>query len=236
MQEGYIYKITNPKGSIYIGSTNNIKRRKEDYKYLRCKGQIKIYRSIKKYGFENHKFEIITTCNLENIYFFENYYGLVYNVLDSKHLNLKLPKSDDRFISVSEETRKKIGLSNKGKIISDKQKLKMSYNLKKWSDENGHSMLGKIPWNKGKEFLKGELNPMFGKIRTEEWKQKQSKICKEKNCRGKNHFASKIVLDFINGIYYESVKEASDLLKIKYSTLKCKLNKSKKSNINLIYV
>lgn len=63
---GAIYKITNPKGNIYIGKTINISNRIKDYKYLKCKAQPKIYNSIRKYGWENHKFEIILkTDNLE---------------------------------------------------------------------------------------------------------------------------------------------------------------------------
>jgi predicted GIY-YIG superfamily endonuclease len=35
-----IYKITSPSGKIYIGSSKNIERRKEDYRYKRFKYQI----------------------------------------------------------------------------------------------------------------------------------------------------------------------------------------------------
>jgi group I intron endonuclease len=236
MSQAYIYKITNPKGSIYIGSTINIDRRMSDYKFLRCKSQIKIFRSLKKYGFKNHVFEIITSCEIEYRYFYENYYGLVYNVLDPKNLNLKLPKTDDKFISISEETRIKIGLAHKGKKISEEQKANMRLNLKKWSDKNGHSMLGKTPWNKGKSFLKGELNPMFGVKRSDDWKKNHSKSAKEKNKRGADHFKSKLVLNLESGVFHFTAKEASETYNIKYSTLKEKLNGSKKNNLNLKYV
>jgi group I intron endonuclease len=236
MTQGYIYKITNPKGAIYIGSTNNINRRKLDYKYLRCSKQIKIFRSLKKYGFDNHNFEVITSCDLKDIYFYENYYGLVYNVLESKNLNLKLPKSDDRFISISKETRIKIGLAHKGKIISEEQKTSMRLNLKKWNYENGHSMLGKTPWNKGKNFLKGELNPMFGIKRSEEWKKNHSDNCKIRNKKNEFHNKSKIVLNLENGVFHFTAREAAETYNIKYSTLKGKLNGISKNNLQLKYV
>lgn len=55
----YIYKITSPSGKIYIGQTVNFKRRMQKYKSLLCKKQSKLYSSLLKYGFENHKIEII---------------------------------------------------------------------------------------------------------------------------------------------------------------------------------
>ena len=53
-----IYKITNPKGNIYIGQSWNIETRKSSYKNCRP-GQPYIFNSIKKYGWENHKFEFV---------------------------------------------------------------------------------------------------------------------------------------------------------------------------------
>jgi len=55
-----IYKITNPEGKIYIGLSTNIENRWESYKYytgIAKNSSIKF--SLKKYGFENHKFEIL---------------------------------------------------------------------------------------------------------------------------------------------------------------------------------
>jgi len=62
-----IYKIINPKGKIYIGSSKDVNRRKREYEYLRCKQQPKIYYSLKKYGWGNHIFEIIEECSIENL-------------------------------------------------------------------------------------------------------------------------------------------------------------------------
>ena len=68
----HIYKITSPKNKVYVGSTINIKKRFNSYRNLKCKTQVRLYRSFIKYGVENHKFEIITECNIENIYKLEN--------------------------------------------------------------------------------------------------------------------------------------------------------------------
>ena len=56
-----IYKITSPSGKIYIGQSKNIKYRWNQYKYYYEKhtGKSLIHRSIAKYGYTNHNFEII---------------------------------------------------------------------------------------------------------------------------------------------------------------------------------
>jgi len=55
-----IYKITSPKGRIYIGQSKNINSRINRYKKLQCcRTQLFLYRSFLKYGVENHKFEIL---------------------------------------------------------------------------------------------------------------------------------------------------------------------------------
>lgn len=62
-----IYKITNPKGKVYVGQSININHRKAEYRTLQCKGQPKIFNSLKKYGWDNHKFEIIEECPIEKL-------------------------------------------------------------------------------------------------------------------------------------------------------------------------
>ena len=59
-----IYKITSPTGRIYIGQTTNLKLRVRDYKRNTCKLQTKLYASLRKYGFNQHKFEIIEKVEL----------------------------------------------------------------------------------------------------------------------------------------------------------------------------
>lgn len=62
-----IYKITNPSGKIYIGKTSDYKKRLKYYYKLNCKQQVKIYNSLKKHGPENHIFEIIEECSIEQL-------------------------------------------------------------------------------------------------------------------------------------------------------------------------
>jgi group I intron endonuclease len=84
-----IYKITNPKGKIYIGQSVNLKKRKRNYSLLsQTKGQPLIHHSILKYGWENHKFEIIEECSIEELNQKEIYWMSFFNCIE-EGLNLK---------------------------------------------------------------------------------------------------------------------------------------------------
>lgn len=63
----YIYKITNPKGAIYIGKTKDFKKRMSFYKNSLCKSQKKLYNSIVKYGWKNHAIEVIENISKEQV-------------------------------------------------------------------------------------------------------------------------------------------------------------------------
>ncbi len=78
-----IYKITNPVGQIYIGQSKYIYRRKKEYINARCFAQPKIYNSILKYGFNNHKFEIIKKCSWEKLNRYEFYYQSKYKSVEN---------------------------------------------------------------------------------------------------------------------------------------------------------
>jgi group I intron endonuclease len=103
-----IYKITSPSGKIYVGQSTNLEKRKDDYKKLKCEKQPKLYNSLQKYGWEQHKFEIIEECAEEQLNKREIYWGLHYDVLDENGLNLKL---GDASGLCSKETKQKISLT-----------------------------------------------------------------------------------------------------------------------------
>jgi group I intron endonuclease len=109
-----VYKITNPKGAIYIGSSINIEQRLKHYVGVSCKGQRKLYNSIRKYGWENHFVEIMIECELEDLYHNERYFGEYYNVLGENGLNLILPKNGEIKVGVSSETRRRMSESSIG--------------------------------------------------------------------------------------------------------------------------
>jgi hypothetical protein len=107
-----IYKITSPSNKIYIGQSVNIIDRWQHYERLNCKDQPAIYSSLQKYGFENHKFEIVEECLILELNEKEIYWGNYYNVLSINGLNCKLGSA--RGIC-NEKTKQKISQSSKGK-------------------------------------------------------------------------------------------------------------------------
>lgn len=122
-----VYKITNPAGKIYVGSSKEVEVRFKRYKKLQCKAQPKLYNSLKKYGPENHIFEIITECKELELFKLENYYGLQNNCLDRNvGLNLLLPGIDDIKIIISKENRETRSKSRLGKKATEEAKINMS--------------------------------------------------------------------------------------------------------------
>lgn len=122
MKTGYIYKITNPKGSIYIGQTINLKTRISKYRNCDCKGQKKLYHSLTKYGWDSHNFEIIEEVsseynkfllNLQEMYWIDHY--------DSFNNGLNLTSGGKGTIGAS---------FNKGRKCSDETKKTLSNKLK----------------------------------------------------------------------------------------------------------
>lgn len=142
-----IYKITSPSGKIYIGKSINIKKRLIKYRNLHCKSQTHLYNSLKKYGFDNHTFEVIKECTEEELNNLEIFYIDLYKSFNSKFgLNLReggeggrmseetklkislLHKGNTHALGKkhSEETKKRCGEARKGKTRSEETKKKMS--------------------------------------------------------------------------------------------------------------
>lgn len=188
-----IYKITNPKGKVYIGQSENIDFRFLTYKRLKCRAQVKLYHSFKKHGVTNHVFEIIEECDSSLLNDRERYWQEHYDVLDrNKGLNLVLVSCQNKKMVMSQTVKDKIGLAHKGKIIPNDVKLKMA----RRGEHNGMHGVRRF----------GEDNPMYGRVHNEETKQKIGIRSKERT-GSKNGF-SKMVLNIETGIYYDSCSEA----------------------------
>ena len=111
----YVYKITSPTNRIYIGSTihTNINKRFRSYKNGDCKKQIKLYNSFLKYDYDNHVFEILWEGEISEMLQKERYFGELYKVLNENNLNLKLPKLNEVYGGLSEESKKSHSLKMK---------------------------------------------------------------------------------------------------------------------------
>ena len=172
-----IYKITSPSKKIYIGQSRDIRKRKEIYKYpdKKLKGQPRIYNSIKKYGFKEHKFDILCYCQESELNKLEAYYIELYQSFNTPH-GMNLTSGGDCF-KVSDETRAKqsaraknrtkehtakIALANKGRKISLETRAKLSLAMT------------------GKKASKEALEKMRGRTHNEETKAKMSAAQKGK--------------------------------------------------------
>ena len=117
-----IYKITSPTNKIYIGQSIDIKRR--FYTYKRISKQVstspKLYRSFLKYGVDNHKFEVVCECGINELNEKERYYQELHNVID-KGLNCILTNTLEKrkvIQPISDKQKKQISKVHKGKVLS----------------------------------------------------------------------------------------------------------------------
>ena len=195
-----IYKITSPSGKIYIGQSINIEKRFLKYKSLEnTKEQPALVRSFIKYGVINHTFEIVEECKIEQLNIKERFWQDFHNVLEYG-LNCVLTATDTLPCIVSEETKRKIGLGNKGKVLSQETKNKISKN-------HARLNLGKHLSNETKTKLS---NFNKGKILSKETKLKMSKS---------SHRKRKII-DINTNVVYDSIKEVSEMFNINLSRLR----------------
>lgn len=115
-----IYKVTSPTGRIYIGQSINIFGRFQRYRDLNCRSQRKLYRSLVKYGWESHRFEIAhelpTDINKEVLDSYERLYIKTYTASRFKMLNIKGGGSNG---PSSKETRIRQSIALKGRVIKN---------------------------------------------------------------------------------------------------------------------
>jgi len=127
-----IYKITNPKGKIYIGQSIDIERRFNEHKRYKKQGyKNKLYNSFKKYNYDNHTFEILEECNVTILNERERYWQEFYNCVENG-LNIQYTKTETRSGFLS-EYHKQLLRKPKGKTLNKKTNckiLKINFNKK----------------------------------------------------------------------------------------------------------
>ena len=134
MKKSGIYKITNPKGEVYIGCSKNIHIRWLNYKNgSKTQNQPKIHQSFETYGFENHTFEILE--NIEDLLIQREKYWIEF--YDSCNNGLNSNFGGGGIEAHNENTRKLI--SKKGKLNKGKRK-NSHWKGKKRSEESKQKM------------------------------------------------------------------------------------------------
>ena len=147
-----IYKIENLiNGKVYIGKSKNIENRwrthkKELNNNSHCNKHLQ--NAWNKYGKENFKFEVIEECSMDlldkqEIYWISEYNSNCYNLTKGGDGVVEpLPEVIDKMRNsliayyqdnpVPEETRKKLSIAGKGRIVSEETKRRISETEKGW--------------------------------------------------------------------------------------------------------
>lgn len=225
-----IYKITNPKGKIYIGQAYNLNERQGEYRRLECKGQPKLYNSLAKYGFSAHIFEIVEECSKTELNLRERYWQDHYNVIGVNGLNCILQNTNEKPKKYSEETRQKMSSSMKDFIQSERgQEITKKATSKRkhfWTTEEGMKrkveMISKFDYvdrNTKIDFEKRTANTDYTARNSKiDWKALQAKRVQSLDWKAKAKKCMKPIIQFNqNGTLikeWDSIKEAGETLKI----------------------
>ena len=212
MKKTGIYKITSPSGKIYIGQSVDIQRRFKTYLRGKTNSQVRLHNSFKKYGIENHQFDIIEYCSEEELNCSERFWQDEFDVSSENGLNCSLQNCGEKRYKHSEETIKRISLSrigslnpNWGKPMSEEAKEKR---------RNNPNMKSK----KGTKMSEDACEKMRGK--------------REKIARA-NHPKSKKVVDTSNGNIFGCITDAAEYINMDRRKLSSMLSNSILNTTNL---
>lgn len=209
---GYIYKITNPNGRVYIGQSFNLKDRVRKYKKHATESQPKLHASLVKYGWDAHQFEIIEEgfFSREEIDRLEQTHIKAFNAC-SKHQGMNVHSGGHATGFHSEETKLKMSDSAR-KRSSEWSTAISAANRVRVHGESTRAKMSKA--KKGIPLKKEHADQVRKNIATTNWK---------------------LVFDTVTGIYFDNAKQAAEAYQLKHSTLKGRLNGSKINNTSLVY-
>lgn len=123
---GYIYKLTSPKGKVYIGQTvQNVSTRWSDHirDALGDDHCVALNRAIRKYSPEEFQVEILLTATEVFLDYLETEYIAQYNSLAPCGYNLQLGGANGRHC---EQTKEKIRNSLKDRPVSQETRMLLS--------------------------------------------------------------------------------------------------------------
>jgi len=230
-----IYSITNKvNGKRYVGSSVDLKRR--DYRHfinLKNNKHANSYlqNTYNKYGKGNFTFKIIVFCSEEDLLFYEQRAMDIYNSSNSEYgYNLSPTAGNNLGMKMSEEAKRKISESRKGKNHTEETKKKMreAQKGKKHTEEAKRKISNESKGRKHTEETKKKMSeaksgvnhPNWGKKFTEEHKKKLSEAHKEPIIVYKNE---KYIKEF------NSIKECAEQLNLDMGNISKVLTKKRKT-------
>ncbi len=225
-----IYKITSPSGRIYVGQSNDINYRIGQYKRKKCKQQTILYRSINKYGWDKHVFEVLIECESGKLNEMEKYYVDFFKSFNSRNgMNLRDGGGSKGMCSDSTKERMSIAQrGNKnglGRIMSLENKIKLIIASK------NRIYTSAIRLNMSIAHL--------GYKHTKEQKEKISQSIKKNMTTEKRNSisikVSKWVLNTENGVFYIGVKSAYESMGGEFKDLHRKLTGIRRNNSPFVY-
>lgn len=251
-----IYKITSPTGKVYIGQAIDIERRFKEYYKLsnRIEVQRVLYNSFKKYGVENHQFDIIEYCTEDELNCSERFWQDEFDVIGDNGLNCILQECGEKRRGLSDETRNKLSEAGKNRTGESHHMYGiLGENNPNFGSKRTEEQCTNISKSlRGKRV--GEKNNMFGKNHSEETRKKigdsnrgKKRTFSEKaleNVRrlrkekadDPNYGNKKTILCLRTGIFYFGVKEAAKARGLSKSMVSDHLTRLKVNRLDLIYV
>lgn len=218
-----IYKITNPKGRVYIGQAIDTVKRLLQYSTLNnCKNQTRLYNSLVKYSSKGHAFETIEECTIEQLNERERYWQDYYEVLTLKGLNCKLTRTGDKSGGNSDEIKNRISETKKKnpQVYTEERRKKISVSSTgRKHSEVTKKKLSEINKNRSKEIINRISQANRGRKLTKEHKQKLSEAKKGKKPSSEiveKRRASMIGINAVrircktDGQEFSSIKEATE--------------------------
>lgn len=173
--------------------------------------QHKLYNSLKKHGVENHTFEIIEECSIEDLNCRERYWQEFYDVLGDKGLNCELT-----------------GCNEELKVTGRNVKVYDTFFKVEYSSIN--EVIRKTGDTSIAQKLQGRVYNDTSFVYKEEYDNNIFKIKKE---RGRNY---KPVIDITTYVVFKNINEASEIYNINKSTLRDYLDNTFQNKTNLRYL
>lgn len=192
---GYIYKLTSPNNKIYIGQTLHLNKRFISHKKDSIRKDGLLQKSIKKYGFDSYKIEILDEVKVENLDSAEQFYIAICNSFYKKNkngLNLTLGGNGCRGATQTQETKdKRAAAIKKAALTEDGKKRRSDAQKEKWKVPGFRERV--IAGNKNKiisdetkqKIRDARKNQVFSEETLKKFSERQKKLWQTEEYRNK---------------------------------------------------